>query len=1060
MRGLFGCSSRLLASTTLLALASAVHAADGATAPATFVWVEGENPTHGQGYPHPWYSEQIQRGLLSGNAFLSSFTDQADTEVDYDVDMPAAGDYTLWARVNPIAAAIDWRQGTGAWTPVDLSKTIDQVNIASDGKPDMRFLAWVKVATVTLPAGKASIGFKLHSANNHHGALDCFVLTTKPFLPSGKNQPAGAKPAAGFDATSYVWVEGEAATSSDFKPHNWYSDAVKKDMLSEGNWLTTFDGPEKATAHYDIALPKDAAWTLWLRANPIQAGLEWQIDGGEWRTVDVAHPQDQINLANDGKPDLRFIAWMNGGKADLKAGTHQLAVRTTSKVSHHAGIDVLLFAAKPFAPNGKVKPGSSLGEADPGFFAFEPGQDAFTPDALLDLRGLNEKRAGEQGWVAAKGDDFVLPNGTPLRLWAVNASNHESPEAAQYLFARLAKTGVNASRFHGLLADRKGNDPLAISKEALDQIHYNVKAAADQGIYVYLSTYFPLWMQLKPSDGIEGCALGKNPFGLLLFEPKFQALYKAWAKQVLTTRNPYTGKTLAEDPAVAFWEIENEDSLFFWTMKKEAIGPGPYRTLCGQFATWAAARYGSVDKALATWGESHPDDNAGGKLLGLYDPWPLTKGGFAQSSPAKRLRITDQVRFYAETMRNSYADITAFLRKDCGFKGMVTGSNWTTADNKQLGAIERWTYGPTDVIDRHGYFGGKHEGDGSGWSVRAGHTYSDLAAVLDPAETPLGYLQLAGHPHIHTEIAWNKPNRFTADGVLLTASYAALQGVDGFFQFAANQGTWASEGTGVWPMIMPGSMGQWPAAALQFRRGDLTPAPAVVRQVVSTEDMFAFKGSGLIEGKNADFRATEAPKAAEAGNDTAFDPLSYYVGRVERVITGMPGAPSGAKPVAQDLSKQIDRAGKVVTSITGELRWDWGNGVVTVDSAKSQAATGFLAKGGTIKLGEVTIRSGNEYGAIQVIALDGQPLASSKKILIQAFTEEHMYGFRTDHGKILDTGRAPINVREIDAQVTFAHGAGLKAVALDGHGYAAGDVPVAGGVITLPKDRLYVIVTR
>jgi hypothetical protein len=1050
MRRLTTCSSWLLAAT------ATVSAAD----PATFVWVEGENPSRGTGYPHPWYSEQIQRGMLSGNAFLSSFTDKADTIVDYDVEVPAVGDYTLWARVNPIAAAIDWRLKDGAWTPVDLSKTIDQVNLASDGKPDLRFLAWVKVATIPLTAGPTALGFKLHSANNHHGALDCFVLTSKPFLPSGKNQPAGAKPAAGFDATSYVWIEGESATSSDFQPQNWYSDAVKKDMLSEGGWLTTYDGPAGATAHYELSLPKDAAWTLWLRANPIQAGLEWQIDGGEWRKVDTEHPQDRVNLATDGRPDMRFVAWMNGGKADLKAGTHQLAVRTTAKLNNHAGIDALLFAAKPFAPNGKTKPGTALGEADPGWFAFEPGQDAFTPDALLDLRSLNEKRAGEQGWMAAKGDDLVTPDGKPIRLWAVNASNHESPEAAQYLFARLAKTGVNVARFHGLLADRQGKDPLAVSKEALDQIHYNVKAAAEQGIYAYISTYFPLWLQLKPSDGIEGCALGKNPFGLLLFEPRFQAMYKAWAKQVLTTRNPYTGKSLAEDPAVAFWEIQNEDSLFFWTMKKENIGPGPYRTLCGQFATWAAARYGSQEKALSAWGDSNPDDDAGAKLLGLYGPWEMTKGGFTQATPAKRLRIADQVRFYAETMRNTYADITAFLRKECGFKGLITGSNWITADAKQLGAIERWTYGPTDVIDRHGYFGGKHEGDGSGWSVRAGNTYNDLAAVLDPAETPLGYLQLAGHPHIHTEIAWNKPNRFTADGIMLTASYAALQGVDGFFQFAANQGTWASEGTGKWPMIMPGSMGQWPAAALQFRRGDLQAAPTVVRQVVSTEDMFSFKGSGLVEGKNVDFRVAEAPKASEAGNDSAFDPLSYYVGRVERVIGGMPGAPTGAKPLAQDLSKQIDRSAKVVTSATGELRWDWGRGVVTVDSPRSQGATGFLAKGGDLKLGEVTIRSGNEYGAVQVIALDGQPLATSTKILIQAFTEEHMYGFRADHGKIVDTGRAPINVREIDASVTFAHGTGLTAVALDGHGYAAGAVPVAAGTIKLPKDRLYVIVTR
>lgn len=1047
---------RPLATLLPIALAATATAAD------PFVWVEGEAPSRGQGHPHPWYSDQVQKGLLSGNGWLSSFTDQADTEVDYDVAVPAEGEYALWARVNPVQAAVAWRRDGGAWEEVDLSKAIDQVNLASDGKPDLRFLAWVKVATLKLAAGTTAIGFKLHSTNSHHGALDCFVLTSRPFLPSGTSRPGGARPAAGFDATSYVWIEGEAARGSTFKPHNWYSDAVKKDQLSGGNWLSTFDGPANAAATWDVEIPRAATWTLWLRANPIQAGLDWRIDGGDWRPVDVDRAQDRINLASDGKPDLRFVSWMGGGSAELAAGWHVLEIRTTAKLSNHAAIDALLFAAKPFAPNGKTRPGTVLAEAEPGWFAFEPSQDEFAPAALLDLRTLNEARAGSRGRLAAKGDDIVTPDGTPVRLWAANASSHDGLESAQYLMARLAKTGVNMVRLHGLIADRAGPDPAALSRTALDHVHANVKAAADQGIYVHLSTYFPLWMQLKPGDGIADAAIGKNPHGLLLFEPRFQALYKAWAKAVLTAPNPYTGRTLAEDPAVAFWEIQNEDSFLFWTTTRDNLGPGPWRTLCGLFADWAARKYGSIDQAVAAWGgERTPDDDAAGKRLGLYPPWETTRGQLSKAGPGKRSRVVDQVAFYAEQTRAAYADLAGFLRRDCGFTGMITGSNWTTADNRQLGALERWTYAAaTDVVDRHGYFGGKHDGDSAGWSVRAGQTYTDKAAVLDPADTPLGYLQLAGRPHIHTEIAWSKPNRFNADGMLLTASYAALQGIDGFFVFASGSGSWAREGGGNWPMMMPSTLGQFPAAALQFRRGDLKPGPVAVRQVVAAADLLKLSGAGVVEGQNSDFRIAEAPKAAEAGNDAGFDPLSYFAGRVERVVSGLPGAPAGAKPLAADLSKAIDRGAKVVTSLTGELRWDWGRGVVSVDSPRSQAVTGFLGKGREFRLGDVTIRSGNEYGTVHVISLDGAPLASAKRILVQAFSEERMFGWRAANGRIEDTGRAPINVREIDASVTFAKGGGMKAVALDGHGYAAGEVPVDGGTVRLPKDRLYLVITR
>jgi len=62
-------------------------------------------------------------------------------------------------------------------------------------------------------------------------------------------------------------------------------------------------------------------------------------------------------------------------------------------------------------------------------------------------------------------------------------------------------------------------------------------------------------------------------------------------------------------------------------------------------------------------------------------------------------------------------------------------------------------------------------------------------ALHSPENLPIGYVKINEKPHLHSEIAWNKPNRFIADGNLLTASYAALQGVDGYIWFAAADGT-------------------------------------------------------------------------------------------------------------------------------------------------------------------------------------------------------------------------------------------------------------------------------
>jgi hypothetical protein len=151
------------------------------------------------------------------------------------------------------------------------------------------------------------------------------------------------------------------------------------------------------------------------------------------------------------------------------------------------------------------------------------------------------------------------------------------------------------------------------------------------------------------------------------------------------------------------------------------------------------------------------------------------------------------------------------------------------------------------------------------------------------------------------------------------------------------------------------------------------------------------------------------------------------------------------------------------------LTWDYGNGLATVDTPQAQAAAGFLKLAGPITLGDLTIESSNEYGQVAVVALDGRPIARSRRLLIQAVTEERMFGTRTENGVIQSVGRPPWNVKRIDATVTLRlNDTPLKrVVALDGNGEATADpVDFKGGqanqplVIQLPGDRLYTLIER
>ena len=55
---------------------------------------------------------------------------------------------------------------------------------------------------------------------------------------------------------------------------------------------------------------------------------------------------------------------------------------------------------------------------------FEPAPDKYNPNALLNLRYLNEKVAGESGFIQLSPDkeNFVLGNGKSIRFWAVNSA--------------------------------------------------------------------------------------------------------------------------------------------------------------------------------------------------------------------------------------------------------------------------------------------------------------------------------------------------------------------------------------------------------------------------------------------------------------------------------------------------------------------------------------------------------------------------------------------------------------------------------------------------------------
>ena len=872
----------------------------------------------------------------------------------------------------------------------------------------------------------------------------------------------------------YVWWEGESAVESNFPPISGFSPSTFPDtrhLLSGGDWLSISDKRtgDEAYARYRVEVPADAEYELWVRKFWLHGPFRWRFGTSDWQVCgrDVALADDTYLRQYVG------ANWVFLGKVQLPEGVQSFEIRLLAGPGEDqvACFDCFILSRGPFVPNGKWKPGERSGLADPGFFPFEPPTDHFGSEALLDLRSLNEEVAGENGFIRREGHDFVLGNSEPVRFWAVNVGPGNAAQyrgSVDYLARRLAKLGVNMVRFHGPLFQRDG-DPSRIDPGAMDNLFYLVTALKRQGIYTSLSLYFPLWFDVQPGYGIPGYEgiENKKPFALLYFDPRMQAIYKAWARTLLTTTNPYTGLPLAREPALAIIEIINEDSFFFWTFSKSNIPPVHWDRLERLFGDWLGKRYGSLEAAFAAWGgESLPEDDAVAGRAGLYEAWHMTADGIRAGGAGKPKRVGDQVRFLTELQRGFYQDIVRYFREELGTGSLISASNWTVADARMLDALERYTYTAGDVIDRHGYFGGPHEGEGAGYSVRVEHTFESLAAVTVPEQLPLQFVEVEDYPTIISEIGWTNPNRFRADATFLASAYGALQGVDGIYFFAVGSNYLLDRSMGKFAVSSPVTAGTFPAAALQYRRGDVREAEDVIYEIVSLDDLYAMKGSALWSTAALDeLRKKDIPAGAEVtGEVKGIDPQAFYVGRVIRAYGDRP-----ERSRQRDLSAFIQRDKKTIKSLTGELLWNYCIGVVMVDTPRSQGAAGFLPKAGRIELSDVAITCDNEFASVVVVSLDGRPLAKSKRILIQAMTEEQPYGFRTEGNRITSMGGSPFGVRKLGIQVALRlEGTGdPRVVALDENGYATAKTVVTrrtGGeksfAVQLAPDSIYHVVER
>jgi len=753
-----------------------------------------------------------------------------------------------------------------------------------------------------------------------------------------------------------------------------------------------------------------------------------------------------------------------------------------------SGMFVSLFrnAATPFLV--------SLALAGPAWgqetWAFEPERDAFSEQAFFDLRSLNEEEAGESGWVGTTPEGgFVDGAGRPLRFWALNTTVerekpyntsrpdpgwHPEPDighAARW----LAKRGANLVRVHAFLNPDPGSQAIEeVDRKEVEWAWRTVGAMKKEGIYTVISPYWANAME--SDDGRWGTDWEGRHHGLLFFEETLQEAYKEWLRVLFTTPTDYLGgKTLAEEPALAVFLIQNEDSFLFWTVNN--LPAGPKRRLGERFGDWAKKKYGSLEAAYAIWGSrfSGGDDPEAG-VLGFANVWELTSAAMPRNRGEARLE--DQLAFWTETMRAFNREIARFVREDFGCPVLVNAGNWKTADNVLLNDAERYSYTVNDVIAVNRFFGGIHVGDTSGWAIENGHKYTNASVLIDDAKRfPLALKQVAGMPMMLTESVWVLPGESGFESPLLVSAYSSLLGIDAYFWFSNGTDEWVQPRSAngwlpsqeKWTFMSPDVVGQWPAAALAFRRGYVAQGEPVVEEARSLASLWQRKSPLVAESATFDPNRDTGDLPDDSPFEAGVDPLAFFVGPVLAHY----GRPDAASEIRDGLEAFIQQseAGAVVSSVTGELELDTIRQRVTVDAPRFQGVA--THQPGDFQLGELRVEAGAAPGAVMAVSLDERPLRLSQKILVQIGSPARPTGWETEPTtidteeagaveglEVADFGGPPWQVRRAAIGIALANPHLRRAYALDENGLRGEELTLTResgeARLTLPPDALYV----
>lgn len=658
--------------------------------------------------------------------------------------------------------------------------------------------------------------------------------------------------------------------------------------------------------------------------------------------------------------------------------------------------------------------------------------DTDTSATPVDMSFLNEEIAGNAGFVTVKDGHFVDGNGKRIRFFGTNltfSSCFPDKETAKSIAGRLRKLGMNVVRFHhmdnqsapGGIWDKEKKELDPVQLEKLDWLIYQLKI---HGIYSNLNTHVSFTYPGVDYKNIEEFNFGKT---IDQFYPPYIEMQKNYATKLLTHRNPYTGTTYSEEPAIAFVEVNNENSLISnWTLLPE-LNKEHRSELIRQWKKWL----GSNPEYRTR--EGYSDD-----IMGIIKNY-----GAGASQTSKEMLWS----FLYDTEMSYAREMTSFLKNDLKIHALVSE---TQAYYSGVAGIVREAE-VSDFIDMHSYwehpvFPGR-SWSSTDWHIRNSSMVSDRRGGT---LTSFGQHRVKGKPLTISEYDHPAPNLFCAEMFPMLNSVSAFQDFDAIYHFTFDHpydkgridNFFSSAGHPLKQVFVP-------VGAVLFRMGAVKagknpvhlylPPEAVVPNLLKTGDKIRLHVSNM----RYIWEEAEAPSGL-----ISMRPMDIIIGRNELKLSEPVKEPEGPR-----------------VSETGEIIWDNSDSTQALFKINAPSAKAVIGYSGGRKtdLGNITISvdsTPNNWAAITLTSLDWKPIEESSKILLVAAgsaenTDWQWNEKKTSLGR--NWGKAPTRVEGIPAWFAFRNMPKFRVQLLDPAGNPGDYIPVSrkGNEITFGIGAQY-----